>query len=131
MIAIIWIFFCLYDIGEYKSKINKENENELDYSENWVDKIKKKIFTCLNNNKTFDKNFTNTKNDKNLSGYFYDYKFGAGGLYLKIGLAGCLYKKLKIIFKIKTFHIFISTFHNQSILDREFNQHLNFNSTRK
>ena len=37
--------------------------------------------------KHIDSNIIN-ENDKNLSGYFYDYKFGAGGLYLKVGVAG-------------------------------------------
>ena len=85
------MFFCLCDIGNYKSKSKNDDEiQEDDYSENWMDKVKKKVFMC-NENKSFDESFTNIKseNKKNdLSGYFYDYKFGAGGLYLKVGLAG-------------------------------------------
>ena len=80
------------DIGNYKKKSKNEQvvKESIYCSERYLAKTKRKIFEFVKFPKKtlFDKHFPQNENDKNLSGYFYDYKFGAGGLYLKVGVAG-------------------------------------------
>jgi hypothetical protein len=104
----MWISFCLYDIRRYKinDRKNRNGEEEIEeIKDSFLDRL------CLKKLKNFIEmkfdrlkfwikvkvfkldhyQIGSKKNDNNqMTGYYYDYKYGAGGLYLKVGVAGRL-----------------------------------------
>ena len=79
------MLFCLNDIGNFKRNIKKENGFKSSRN-----RFSKKLIEFINRYLlSIELAESETKNATNkLKGYYYDYKFGAGGLYLKVGLAG-------------------------------------------
>lgn len=73
--SISWIIFCFIDIYRYKN-LEKKKQNKNDSNN---DILSKKL----------DDNEENYKEEsKSMQGYYYDYKYGAGGLYLRVGVGG-------------------------------------------
>ena len=104
----MWISFCLYDIRRYKinDRKNKNGEEEIEETkDSFLERLCLKKFKNFIEMK-FDRlifwikvkvikldhyQISSKKNDNNqMTGYYYDYKYGAGGLYLKVGVAGRL-----------------------------------------
>jgi hypothetical protein len=77
--SIFWMICLFIDIGVDEKKKKEDRHLQMEeQSSGFVFNLKKKFKDFINSRRA----------DEEQTGYFYDYKFGASGLYLKSGLGG-------------------------------------------
>jgi hypothetical protein len=146
--SIFWMVFLFIDINMYKKVEQKlltksihtgkdaddDDDNDRGHvtcGSHWISKRFKKVkqhflkYILDKYDRIYrinEKQATTTQStDAKMTGYFYDYKFGASGLYLKVGLGGMMMMVVLVTW-ICRMHMSLFIFCRQSVLHGESDQ---------